>query len=219
MILLIDNYDSFVHNLGRYFALLGQEVVYRRNDAIDARGVRALSPDAVVLSPGPCTPSEAGVSLQLVREFVGQTPLLGVCLGHQAIGQALGGCVVRAPEPVHGRTSEILHNGQGLFAGLPQPMIACRYHSLVLDEASLPASLTVTARTADGLIMAMEHRTAALYGVQFHPEAILTQGGLQLVANFLRLAKIDGDRTQLSNNQWLPPVEPLYEPPERPVTF
>ena len=219
MILLIDNYDSFAHNLGRYFALLGQEVVYRRNDAIDVRGVREMSPDAIVLSPGPCTPSEAGISLQLVREFVGEVPLLGVCLGHQAIGQALGAKVVRAPEPVHGRTSEILHAGQGLFAGLESPMIACRYHSLVLDEATLPECLQITARTAEGLLMAVEHRQAALYGVQFHPEAILTQGGLQLVANFLRLANIGGDDSQLTASQWLPPLEPTYEPPERPVTF
>jgi anthranilate synthase/aminodeoxychorismate synthase-like glutamine amidotransferase len=158
------------------------------------------------------------VSVEVVREFTGQIPILGVCLGHQAIGQALGARVIRAPQPVHGRTSEVLHDARGLFAGLPDPLVACRYHSLVLDETTLPASLRVTARTADGLIMAVEHVAAPVYGVQFHPEAILTVGGLQLLANFLRLANIVVDDASAAA-EWLPPLAPLYEPPTRPVTF
>lgn len=190
MILLIDNYDSFVHNLARYFRRLGQTVRVVRNDAVSAADVVAMRPAAIVLSPGPCTPSEAGVSLEVVRRLRGQVPLLGVCLGHQAIAAALGGRIVRAVEPLHGRTSLVEHDGQGLFARLASPLLACRYHSLVVDPASLPPDLVATAHTSDGTIMALAHRREPLWGVQFHPEAILTHGGYRLLANFLRLAGI-----------------------------
>jgi anthranilate synthase component II len=188
MLLLIDNYDSFVFNLARYFARLGGETVVVRHDAIDAAAVRRMGPAAVVLSPGPCTPQEAGCSLEIVRQLHGELPILGVCLGHQVIGAALGARVVRAAEPVHGRTSDIAHNGVGIFAGLPNPLRACRYHSLVVEESSLPAELEVTARTTDGVVMALAHRRLPTLGVQFHPESILTEAGYPLLANFLRIA-------------------------------
>jgi anthranilate synthase/aminodeoxychorismate synthase-like glutamine amidotransferase len=188
MILLIDNYDSFVYNLARYFQRLGQATEVVRNTAIDAAGVRARRPEAIVISPGPCTPREAGCSLNVIRAAAGEIPLLGVCLGHQAIAEALGGRVVRAAEPVHGRTSRIRHQGRGIFAGLPDPIIGCRYHSLIVDEATLPEELEVTARTEDGLVMALQHRRFPLAGVQFHPESILTVAGYPLLAAFLRLA-------------------------------
>jgi anthranilate synthase/aminodeoxychorismate synthase-like glutamine amidotransferase len=188
MILLIDNYDSFVYNLARYFQRLGQATEVVRNTAIDAAGVRARRPQAIVISPGPCTPLEAGCSLEVIREVAGEIPLLGVCLGHQAIAEALGGRVVRAAEPVHGRTSRIRHQGRGIFAGLPDPLIGCRYHSLIVEEATLPEDLEVTARTESGLVMALQHRRFPLVGVQFHPESILTDAGYPLLAGFLRLA-------------------------------
>lgn len=188
MILLIDNYDSFVHNLARYFRRLGQETQVVRNDAIDVHNVRQLRPDAIVLSPGPCTPQEAGCSVALVRELAGAVPLLGVCLGHQALAAAWGGRIVRAPEPMHGRTSPVLHEGRGLFRGLPSPLTAGRYHSLVAEVATLPACLAVSARTADGIIMALEHREFPVFGLQFHPESVLTSHGYRLLANFLELA-------------------------------
>jgi anthranilate synthase/aminodeoxychorismate synthase-like glutamine amidotransferase len=188
MILLIDNYDSFVHNLARHFARLGHETRVVRNDAIDSAGVRALQPAAVVLSPGPCTPAEAGVCSPLVRSIDRETPILGVCLGHQCIAAAYGARVVRASEAMHGRTSQIAHNGRGIFAGLAQPLTVCRYHSLVVDEATLPGELEITARGDDGSIMALAHRERPVVGVQFHPEAILTQQGYRLLANFLGLA-------------------------------
>jgi anthranilate synthase/aminodeoxychorismate synthase-like glutamine amidotransferase len=188
MLLLLDNYDSFVFNLARYFQRLGQTTQVVRNTAIDAAGVRALRPDAVVLSPGPCTPREAGCSLEVVRELVGETPMLGVCLGHQVIAEALGGRILRAPEPVHGRTSRIHHDGQGLFADLPSPIIGCRYHSLVVDRVSLPACLEVTAWTDDGMVMAIRHRRRPVFGLQFHPESILTDCGYPLLAAFLKAA-------------------------------
>jgi anthranilate synthase/aminodeoxychorismate synthase-like glutamine amidotransferase len=188
VILLIDNYDSFVHNLARYFRQLGQETVVLRNDAVDAARIRQLRPQAIVLSPGPCTPDEAGCSLEVVRQLYTEIPILGVCLGHQAIAAALGGRVVRARAPMHGRASDVFHDGQGIFAGLPNPLAACRYHSLVVDEATLPACLSVTARTADHTIMAIGHRRLPVAGVQFHPESILTADGSALLAGFLRLA-------------------------------
>ncbi len=187
-ILLIDNYDSFVHNLARYFQRLGQRTLVVRNDALDLAAIRALQPAALVLSPGPCTPNEAGCSLSVVREFVAEIPLLGVCLGHQTIAAALGGNIVPAPQPMHGRTSEIEHQETGLFAGLPNPLRVCRYHSLVAEAATLPAELRITAHTRDGVIMAVAHRQYPVFGVQFHPEAILTSCGYELLANFLRCA-------------------------------
>lgn len=188
MILLIDNYDSFVNNLARYFQRLGHETHLVRNDAIDVSGVRALRPDAIVLSPGPCTPERAGCSVDLVRSLHAELPILGVCLGHQAIAAALGGRVIRAPEPIHGRASEVFHNDRGIFAGLPNPLRACRYHSLVVDEPTLPDELAVTACTAEGVVMALAHRALPVVGVQFHPESILTEAGYEMLAGFLRQA-------------------------------
>jgi anthranilate synthase/aminodeoxychorismate synthase-like glutamine amidotransferase len=188
MLLLIDNYDSFVYNLARYFQRLGHATHVVRNTAIDAAGVRAISPEAIVLSPGPCTPRQAGCSLQLVREFHTERPILGICLGHQTIAEALGGRIIPAREPVHGRCSAIRHDGRGVFAGLPQPIVACRYHSLVVEESTLPACLEVSARTDDGAIMALRHRNLPVVGLQFHPESILTETGYAILANFLRTA-------------------------------
>ena len=189
-ILILDNYDSFVFNLSRYLVEMGCRTDVVRNDAITVAEIARRRPDALIISPGPCTPREAGVSVAAVAELVGQVPILGVCLGHQVIAAALGGRVVRAPEPVHGRTSAIHHTGQRLFHGLPNPLRATRYHSLIVEERSLPDCLAVTARTADGLIMAVEHRERPVFGVQFHPESVLTQSGHRLLANFLRLADL-----------------------------
>ena len=186
-ILLIDNYDSFVFNLSRYLREMGQETTVVRNDRITVGDVRALHPAAVVLSPGPCTPDEAGISMQLVRELSPSIPILGVCLGHQSIAAALGGAIVRAPEPVHGRTSLIRHDGSELFDGLPNPFPATRYHSLMIDEKRLPRCLSITARTVNGLPMALRHEARPVFGVQFHPESILTMCGHRLLCNFLRL--------------------------------
>lgn len=188
MILLIDNYDSFVFNLARYTVELGVEAEVVRNDAISVSQVIESKPAAIILSPGPCTPTEAGICVDLVREVTGKIPLLGVCLGHQAIAAAWGADVVRAPEPVHGRTSLVTHHGQRLFDGLPNPLRVTRYHSLVVEEASLPDELQVTSQTDDGLVMAIEHRQHLTFGVQFHPESILAQRGHDLMRNFLRLA-------------------------------
>ncbi|NOX53887.1 MAG: aminodeoxychorismate/anthranilate synthase component II [Planctomycetes bacterium] len=189
-ILILDNYDSFVFNLSRYLVEMGCDTDVVRNDAVTVADIVRRRPAALVISPGPCTPREAGVSVVAVAELVGQAPILGVCLGHQVIAAALGGRVVRAPEPVHGRTSAIHHRGRRLFDGLPNPLRATRYHSLIVEEASLPECLTVTARTADGLIMAVEHRQHPVFGIQFHPESVLTERGHQLLANFLREAGI-----------------------------
>lgn len=220
MILLIDNYDSFVHNLARYLRRLGQETIVVRNDAIDVTAVRGLRPQAIVLSPGPCTPTEAGASLAVVEELYREVPLLGVCLGHQIISQALGGKIVRAAQPMHGRSSEISHDRAGLFAGLPSPMRVGRYHSLVAEESTLPGELTVTARTSlDGLIMAFAHQRYAVFGVQFHPESILTEHGYNLLCNFLRLAGL-GETVIPSDLASERPVSGAdYLPPARPVTF
>ena len=188
MILLIDNYDSFVYNLARYLVRLGQETRVVRNDEIDVAAVRRLGPPGIVISPGPCTPREAGCSLDVVRELSGEIPILGVCLGHQAIGAAFGGQVVRAPRPIHGRSSLIVHGASGLFAGLPSPLRVARYHSLVVADEGLPSELEVTARSEDGVLMALSHRRHPTHGVQFHPESILTERGYELLANFLRIA-------------------------------
>jgi anthranilate synthase component 2 len=184
-LLMIDNYDSFTYNLVQYLGELGAEVVVRRNDAITLDEVAAMCPDGVVISPGPCTPREAGISVPLIERFAGRIPILGVCLGHQAIGAAFGGAIVRAPRIMHGKTSPIHHDGQGLFAGLPDPFEATRYHSLVIDPATLPPVLERSAWTAEDEIMGVRHRTEFVEGVQFHPESILTVEGKRLLGNFL----------------------------------
>ena len=185
-VFVVDNYDSFTHNLVQELGELGAVVEVGRNDAFEVEQLLALAPDGVVISPGPGVPRDAGLSNEVVRACAGRIPLLGVCLGHQCIGEVYGGRVVRAPELVHGKTSLIHHDGQGLFDGLPQPFDATRYHSLVVDSGSIPAELTVTARTAEGLVMGFRHRTLAVEGVQFHPESILTTAGMDLLGNFLR---------------------------------
>lgn len=187
MILMIDNYDSFTFNLVQYLAELGAPLVVRRNDAVTLEEIERLDPAGIVISPGPCTPREAGISVPLVQRFAGRIPILGVCLGHQAIGAAFGARIVRAPRLMHGKTSQIHHDGRGVFAGLPNPFIAIRYHSLMVDEATLPAELVVTARAEDGVIMGIRDRTGLVEGVQFHPESILTRVGHDILRNFLRL--------------------------------
>ena len=191
MILVLDNYDSFTYNLVQYLQVLTVDIEVHRNDALTVDEVINLEPDAIVISPGPCTPNEAGVSISVVQALGMKVPTLGVCLGHQAIGAAHGASIVRAPELMHGKTSPITHNGQGLFDELPNPFDATRYHSLIVERKSLPDEFDVTAETANGLIMAMQHRTYPLYGVQFHPESILTTVGPELLRNFLELAQID----------------------------
>ena len=186
MLLMIDNYDSFTYNLVQYFGELGQEVQVFRNDEISLEEVDRLGADRVVISPGPCTPSEAGISVALIQRFAGKIPILGVCLGHQSIGQAFGGRIVHAGQLMHGKTSEIRHKDAGVFHGLPNPLTATRYHSLVIEKKSLPACLEVTAWTDDGEIMGVRHKTLPVEGVQFHPESILTQYGHELLANFLK---------------------------------
>jgi anthranilate synthase component 2 len=194
MLLMIDNYDSFTYNLVQYLGELGVEVVVYRNDAIDIDAIEAMAPEQIVISPGPCTPNEAGISLAVVERFAGRIPLLGVCLGHQAIGQAFGGRVVHARTVMHGKTSAVHHRDQGVFQGLPNPLEATRYHSLVLEQASLPECLEVTAWTQgeDGSreeIMGVRHRSLDVEGVQFHPESILTQAGHDLLNNFIQRPK------------------------------
>jgi anthranilate synthase/aminodeoxychorismate synthase-like glutamine amidotransferase len=186
MILMIDNYDSFTWNLVQYLQELGAEVKVIRNDGIGVADIAAMQPGGIVISPGPCTPNEAGVSVAAIREFSGKIPILGVCLGHQAIGQAFGGDVVHARKVVHGKTSTISHTGSGVFRGLPSPFIATRYHSLAIRRASLPACLEVTAESEDGEIMGVRHREFAVEGVQFHPESFLTEHGHALLRNFLQ---------------------------------
>ncbi|MCA3719552.1 aminodeoxychorismate/anthranilate synthase component II [Phenylobacterium sp.] len=188
MILVIDNYDSFTYNLVHYLNELGAETRVQRNDDLTAAEAIALRPDAVLLSPGPCSPDEAGICLELLRKAPDTLPILGVCLGHQSIGQAFGGRVVRAKALMHGKTSAIRHTGKGVFADLPNPFTATRYHSLAVEQASLPDALEVTAWTDDGEIMGLQHRTRPVHGVQFHPESIATEGGHKLLGNFLELA-------------------------------
>jgi para-aminobenzoate synthetase component II len=185
MILMIDNYDSFTYNLVQYVGELGEELRVVRNDKITLEEIERLAPDYLMISPGPCTPNEAGISMEAIRHFAGKIPMLGVCLGHQSIGQVFGGKVVRAERLMHGKTSEVFHDGQTIFHGIPSPFTAARYHSLILEEASLPEVLEVTARTAEGEIMAVRHRHYPIEGVQFHPESIITQHGKQLLQNFL----------------------------------
>jgi para-aminobenzoate synthetase component 2 len=184
-LLMIDNYDSFTYNLVQYLGELGVEVIVRRNDAIDVAGARAIKADAIVISPGPCTPTEAGVSVPILRELAGELPMLGVCLGHQCIGEAFGGKVVRASRLMHGKTSPIVHDGRTIFAGLSNPFEAMRYHSLLVEPESIPQSMEVSARTAEGEIMGLRHREHRIEGVQFHPESIGTPDGKSVLRNFL----------------------------------
>jgi len=187
MLLMIDNYDSFTYNLVQYLGELGADVQVYRNDALTLEQIAAWKPERIVLSPGPCTPSEAGVCVPLIQRFAGEVPILGVCLGHQAIGQAFGGRIIRARRVMHGKLSAVKHDRAGVFSGLENPLTATRYHSLVIERASLPACLQVTAESDDGEIMGVRHREATVEGVQFHPEAILTEQGHELLANFLKL--------------------------------
>ncbi len=189
MILMIDNYDSFTWNLVQYFGELGEEVVVHRNDRITLAEVERLAPARIVISPGPCSPAEAGISVPLLKEFAGKIPILGVCLGHQAIGAAFGGNVVRSGYLMHGKTSAIFHDSKGLFSGLANPFEATRYHSLVVERASLPPCLEITAWVEEGEIMGLRHREFPLFGVQFHPESILTLGGKDILRNFLEMTK------------------------------
>jgi anthranilate synthase component 2 len=188
MFLLIDNYDSFTYNLYHFLGELGARLTVKRNDALTVQEAVALAPQGIILSPGPCTPNEAGICVDLVKAVAGRIPLLGVCLGHQAIGQAFGGQVIRGPVPMHGKLSQIAHRNAGVFRDLPSPFTATRYHSLIIDRASLPSSLDITAETDDGLIMGVAHRQFPLHGVQFHPESIASEHGHRLLANFLQIA-------------------------------
>jgi len=187
MVFVLDNYDSFTYNLVQYMGEMGAEMTIRRNDELSVDEVEALAPERILLSPGPCTPQEAGISIELVQRFAGKVPILGVCLGHQAIGAAFGGDVVRAPKLMHGKTSEVEHDGKTVFTSIASPMTCTRYHSLIVSEKNLPAELEVSARTADGTIMGLRHRNYPVEGVQFHPESVLTDDGKRLIRNFLEL--------------------------------
>jgi anthranilate synthase/aminodeoxychorismate synthase-like glutamine amidotransferase len=191
MVFVLDNYDSFTYNLVQYLGELGAEIQVYRNDELTVDQVEALHPDRILLSPGPCTPHEAGILVPLIQRMAGKAPILGVCLGHQAIGEAFGGQIVRAQQLMHGKTSPVEHDGKGVFAGLPTPLTCTRYHSLIVEEDSLPAELTVTARTpgANGssVIMGLRHRSLPIEGVQFHPESVLTEGGKQMIRNFMEM--------------------------------
>jgi para-aminobenzoate synthetase component 2 len=187
MILLIDNYDSFTFNLAQYLGQLGQNVEIRRNDQITLDEIEELGPERIIISPGPCTPKEAGISVPLIQRFAGKVPILGVCLGHQAIGAAFGGRVIRAKKLMHGKTSEIQHDRKTIFRGLPLPFVATRYHSLIVDRECLPRALEISAETDEGVIMGLRHRTLRIEGVQFHPESVLTDAGFQLLRNFLTM--------------------------------
>jgi anthranilate synthase, component II (EC 4.1.3.27) len=191
MVFVLDNYDSFTYNLVQYLGELGAEMVIRRNDELSVDEVEALHPERILLSPGPCTPQEAGILVPLIQRMAGKAPILGVCLGHQAIGAAFGGQVIRAAELMHGKTSPVTHDGHGIFAGLPTPLTCTRYHSLIVDEATLPDELLPTAHTSDSsgapVLMGLRHRTLPIEGVQFHPESVLTEGGRQMIRNFLAM--------------------------------
>jgi len=214
MILLIDNYDSFVYNLARYVRELGGTPVVRRNDAITLDEIERLAPSHIIISPGPCSPSEAGISVDVVRRFGLTTPVLGVCLGHQAIGAAYGAAVVRARRPMHGKVSLIRHEGTGIFTGLPSPFHATRYHSLVVSHASLPATLRVTAVADDGEIMALEHREHPVVGVQFHPESALTEHGYRLLDRFLHGPRARTDALpDRADSEWSVARDDTFRPP------
>jgi anthranilate synthase/aminodeoxychorismate synthase-like glutamine amidotransferase len=191
MVFVLDNYDSFTYNLVQYLGELGAEIEVRRNDELTVEEVEALKPDRILLSPGPCTPGEAGILVPLIRHMAGKAPILGVCLGHQAIGEAFGGKVIRAQHLMHGKTSSVNHDGKGVFTGLPTPLTCTRYHSLIVEEDSLPEDLAITARTPDkngeSVIMGMRHKTLPIEGVQFHPESVLTEGGRQMIRNFMQM--------------------------------
>ncbi|HEX67765.1 MAG TPA: aminodeoxychorismate/anthranilate synthase component II [bacterium] len=189
MILMIDNFDSFTYNLVQYFEVLGEEVLVYRNNALSMEEIEKLSPDYIVISPGPCTPREAGISVEVIKEFSGKIPILGVCLGHQSIAYAFGGKIISARRLMHGKTSQIFHDGKTIFKGLPNPFEATRYHSLAVDEKTLPVEFEVSARAEDGEIMGIRHRKFVLEGVQFHPESILTKEGMKLLKNFLKIGK------------------------------
>jgi anthranilate synthase/aminodeoxychorismate synthase-like glutamine amidotransferase len=187
MILVIDNYDSFTYNLVQYLGELGSKPDVRRNDQVTVEEINQMAPERIVISPGPKTPNEAGICLEVIKAFSGRVPILGVCLGHQSIGQAFGGKVIRAPELMHGKTSQISHDGKTIFMGLPNPFPATRYHSLIVERSSLPECLEISATTADGLIMGLRHKQMKVEGVQFHPESVLTKAGKQLLGNFLKI--------------------------------
>ncbi|MFP5277839.1 MAG: anthranilate synthase component II [Acidobacteriota bacterium] len=190
MVFVLDNYDSFTYNLVQYLGELGAEVVVRRNDEVTPEEIEAMKPERILLSPGPCTPREAGILIPLIRHMAGKAPIFGVCLGHQAIGEAFGGEVVRAHQLMHGKTSPVEHDGKGIFTGLPTPLTCTRYHSLIVAQESLPGELAVTARTPDpdgAVIMGLRHRTLPIEGVQFHPESVLTEGGHEMIRNFLEM--------------------------------
>jgi len=187
MILLLDNYDSFTYNIAQYLGQMGEELIVRRNDQITLSEIEELRPERIVISPGPCTPKEAGISVPLIQRFAGKIPILGVCLGHQAIGAAFGGRVIRARKIMHGKTSAILHDGKTIFRKLPQRFIATRYHSLIVERSSLPRELEISAETGDGTVMGLRHRRMQVEGVQFHPESVLTEVGFRLLQNFLAL--------------------------------
>ena len=187
MILLLDNYDSFTYNLAQYLGEMGCQLEVHRNDKISVGEIARRKPEAIVISPGPCTPQEAGISVELIEKLAGKFPILGVCLGHQAVGAAFGGKIVRAPKLFHGKTSEVKHDGKGIFRKLPNPFTATRYHSLIVERKSLPRDLVITAETSDGVIMGLRHRRFTVEGVQFHPESVLTESGKTLLKNFLSL--------------------------------
>ncbi|WIF94156.1 anthranilate synthase component II [Caminicella sporogenes] len=189
MILMIDNYDSFTYNLVQYLECLKEEVLVYRNDEITLKEIKKIAPDMIVLSPGPCTPNEAGICIDLVKKFKGQIPILGICLGHQTIGQVFGAKILKAVRPVHGKVYPIIHNNKGVFRGLKNPLNVTRYHSLIVDKASLPDCFEITAETSEGEIMGIRHKEYLIEGVQFHPEAILTEMGMELLENFLKSAK------------------------------
>ena len=191
MICVLDNYDSFVYNLVQYLGVLGQTLRVFRNDAVSIEAIEAMDPSALVISPGPCTPHEAGISLELIRTFAGRIPMLGVCLGHQCIGEAFGGRVIRAPQVMHGKVSQIRHDDRSIFRDIPNPFDATRYHSLIVERDTLPECLEISAQTEDGVIMGLRHRSFMIEGVQFHPESVLTGSGMQILKNFLQVAGLE----------------------------